>query len=97
MEYLQDFVHIYGLKMFYEEFEKLIYCYVDMEKSALIVEDVGFEELNYDEDIPIPNLKDPECNTFLGWILRELIELTNPRRATFILTSYGFFNFETGK
>jgi hypothetical protein len=45
--------------MFYEEFEKLIYCYVDMEKSALIVEDVGFEELNYDEDIPIPNLKDP--------------------------------------
>ena len=30
LEYVQDFVHIYGLKMYYEEFEKLIYCYVDM-------------------------------------------------------------------
>ena len=36
LEYLQDFVHIYGLKMFYEEFEKLIYSYVDMEKTALL-------------------------------------------------------------
>ena len=42
LEYVQDFVHIYGLKMFYEAFEKLIYCYVDMEKAALVVEDVGF-------------------------------------------------------
>lgn len=42
LEYVQDFVHIYGLKMFYEQFQKLMHCYVDMEKAALIVEDVGF-------------------------------------------------------
>ena len=48
LEYIQDFIHIHGLKMFYEEFEKLIYAYVDIEKLFLITKEVGFEELNYD-------------------------------------------------
>ena len=48
LEYIQDFIHIHGLKMFYEEFEKLIYAYVDIEKLSLITKEVGFEELNYD-------------------------------------------------
>lgn len=96
IEYLQDFVHIYGLKMFYEEFEKLIYSYVDMEKTALENEDAGYEELNYDEDVPVPTLKDPEVNTFMGFLLREILNLTNSKRTTFILTSYTFYNIENG-
>ena len=74
-----------------------MFSYVDMEKAALVVEDVGFEELNYDENIPLPTLKDSECNTFLGWILREMISYTNPKKATFILTSFAFYSIETGK
>ena len=58
LEYVQDFVHIYGLKIYYEEFEKLIFSYVDMEKTALILGEVGYEQLNYDIDIPVPSLKD---------------------------------------
>lgn len=30
LEYIQDFIHIHGLKMFHEEFERLIYAYVDI-------------------------------------------------------------------
>lgn len=40
--------------MFYEEFEKLINAYADMEKLFLITREVGYEELNYDETIPMP-------------------------------------------
>lgn len=70
LEYVQDFVHIYGLKIYYEQFEKLITSYVDMEKTALILGQVGYEQLNYDIDIPAPTLKDQQFNTFLGYILR---------------------------
>jgi len=30
LEYIQDFIRSYGLKIFYEEFERLIGCYIDM-------------------------------------------------------------------
>ena len=33
----------------------------------------------------------------MGFILRELINLTNSKYSTFILTAYGFYNSETGK
>jgi WASH complex subunit strumpellin len=33
----------------------------------------------------------------MGYILREIIELTNSRSSTFILTAYGFYNCESGK
>lgn len=69
LEYIQDFIRSYGLKIFYEEFERLIGCYIDMEKTSFISKKVGFEELNYDEDIPMPPGNDPNCNNFMGRLL----------------------------
>jgi hypothetical protein len=43
LEDIQDFIHVYGLKMFYEEFEKLIYCYTDIEKNFYVFKEVGYE------------------------------------------------------
>lgn len=40
-----------------------------MEKITFITRKVGFEELNYDEDIPMPNSTDPNCNNFMGRLL----------------------------
>ena len=68
-----------------------------MEKVALILGEVGYEQLNYDADIPSPKLKDSEFNTFMGFVLRELLNLTNSKTSTFILTGYGFYNSENGK
>lgn len=34
--------------MFYEQFEKLIACYTDMEKNYYVFKEQGYEELNYD-------------------------------------------------
>jgi len=42
LEYIQDFIHIHGLKMFYEEFEKLMYAYADMEKLYMTTREVGY-------------------------------------------------------
>lgn len=32
----------------------------------------------------------------MGYTLREILNLTNPKKATFILTSYAFYNIDTG-
>lgn len=45
------------MKMFLEEFDRLINAYIDMEVSALISKKLTYEELAYDEDIPMPDDK----------------------------------------
>ena len=81
--------------MFYEEFEKLIYAYVDMEKLYLTTREIGYEELNYDENIPMPKGQYSNCNSFVGELLNEILELTNPTKCTFLQAAYGFFNIES--
>lgn len=43
LEYIQDFIRSYGLKIFYEEYERLIGCYIDMEKTSFITKKIGYE------------------------------------------------------
>lgn len=56
VEFIQDFICSFGMKIFQEEFERLINCYVDMEYQVLVTQKLEFEELYYDEDIPMPDL-----------------------------------------
>ena len=35
VEYIQDFINAFGIKMFLEEFDRLINAYIDMEVHAL--------------------------------------------------------------
>jgi WASH complex subunit strumpellin len=41
--------------MFIEEFDRLLGAYIDMEVSCLISKKLTYEELSYDEDIPMPD------------------------------------------
>jgi hypothetical protein len=40
-----------------------------MEKNFVIFKEVGYEELNYDEYIPMPKIKSDSCNSFIGFLL----------------------------
>ena len=55
VECIQDFISSYGLKAFSEEFDRLITCYIDMEETAFLTNKLEYEELYYDEDIPMPD------------------------------------------
>lgn len=72
-------------------------CYIDMEKISLLTHKVGFEELNYDEDIPMPPGNDPNCNNFMGRLLLEIISLTDYRKSIFLNSTYAFYELNTGK
>lgn len=58
--------------MFIEEFDRLMGCYVDMEVACIITKKLTFEELSYDEDIPMPDEKSLpfEVINFTGRLFR---------------------------
>ncbi len=43
LEYIQDFVNIYGLKIFYEEFNRLMECYIEIEANSFFTNKMTFE------------------------------------------------------
>jgi len=100
LEYIQDFVNIFGLKIFSEEFNLLINSYIDMEMYALLTKKSIIEELNYDEKIPIPQriitANDRLSMNFTGRLLREILNLTNPRRVMYLESTSAFYEI-TGK
>ena len=54
----------------------------------------------YDEDIPIPKIKDkiePGTMNFMGRLLKALIELTDQKTTVYIDHSLGFFELSTGR
>ncbi len=55
VENIQDFICNYGTKIFYEEFDRLINCYIDMEENAFLTKDLIVEVSLYDDDIPMPD------------------------------------------
>ena len=72
MEYIQDFINAFGNKMFIEEFERLVSAYITMECMYILTRKKAIEELSYDEDIPMPELKSepPGCINFMGRLFR---------------------------
>jgi WASH complex subunit strumpellin len=68
-----------------------------MEKITFITRKVGFEELNYDEDIPMPSGTDPNCNNFMGRLLIEILNLTEFRKCIFLSSTYAFYDLTTGR
>ena len=84
VEYIQDFINCFGIKMYIEEFDRLINCYIEMEIVSYITGKMTFEELSYEEDIPMPNAKTiAEFNSvnFMGRLLKQIKLLTDPKRA----------------
>eukprot|EP01002_Notosolenus_urceolatus_P014257 NODE_557_length_1967_cov_6.903545_g447_i0.p1 GENE.NODE_557_length_1967_cov_6.903545_g447_i0~~NODE_557_length_1967_cov_6.903545_g447_i0.p1 ORF type:complete len:629 (-),score=159.71 NODE_557_length_1967_cov_6.903545_g447_i0:79-1965(-) len=85
-EYVQDYVNVYGLKVWQEEFSRLIAFNVEMEcnpfvKRQIMPYDSAYQSVN----IPIPLHPPPEgqehSETFMGRLVRELLAQIDPRNA----------------
>jgi len=71
-----------------------------MEQNFYLTGNLQFEEMLYDEDIPIPEFKEktePGTINFMGRLLKALIELTDQRSTVYIDHSLGFFELNTGR
>lgn len=80
--------------MFTEEFNRLIDCYTSMELRAIITNKLVYEELSYDEDLPMPDDKSLPfgCLNFMGRLIAEIIRLTNPKTSIYVESTLGFYD-----
>ncbi|EGR32385.1 hypothetical protein IMG5_084740, partial [Ichthyophthirius multifiliis] len=100
LEYIQDFIGNYGLRIFHEEFERLIISYIDMEQIAFITKKLDYEELLYDDNIPMPDRQNMENNNsvnFMGRILNEIMKLTDFKNTVYVHQNIAFYSFPKGQ
>nr|CCC94820.1 conserved hypothetical protein [Trypanosoma congolense IL3000] len=91
-EYIQDYVNVHGLRIWLEEFSRIVNFNVEMECNAFLQKKLYPWESQYQsESIPIPYFQPTSGGStysFLGGITQHLIAITDPSHA-FFLKAYG--------
>ena len=101
-EYIQDYVNIYGLKIWQEEFSRIIYFHVEQECNSFLKKKVfEYESIYQSKNIPIPVF--PPLNTgigemsvnFIGRLAREILRITDPRTTYYIEKKSAWFDLRS--
>ncbi|XP_052274369.1 WASH complex subunit 5-like isoform X2 [Dreissena polymorpha] len=96
-EYIQDYVNIYGLKIWQEEVSRIINYNVEQECNSFLRTKVqDWESLYQSIAIPIPRFRPvDESVNFIGRLAREIIRITDPRCASYIDSMKAWFDIKT--
>lgn len=98
-EYIQDYINMYGLKIWQEEFSRIIKYNVEQECNQFLKKKVFDWQSQYQSDsIPIPRFppvlvpnQEPSVN-FMGRLVRELLAQTSPRLTTYVECMQGWYD-----
>ena len=97
-EYIQDYIQMYGLKIWQEEFSRIIFYNVEQECNSFLKKKVFDWNSIYQSDaIPIPKFQqlDSKSVNFMGRLVRELLAQTDARRTVYIESSQGWYSPST--
>lgn len=85
-EYIQDYVNIYGLKIWQEEVSRIINYNVEQEcNSFLRTKVLDWQSVYQSTAIPIPRFAPvDESVNFIGRLAREILRITDPRATAYI-------------
>eukprot|EP00756_Hemistasia_phaeocysticola_P004516 Hpha_TRINITY_DN12863_c0_g2::TRINITY_DN12863_c0_g2_i1::g.24075::m.24075/K18464/RTSC, SPG8; WASH complex subunit strumpellin len=89
-EYIQDYANVYGLRIWQEEFSRLIGFNVEMECNRFLTKKILHWQSQFQsEAIPIPRFPSPEgdtsqCNNFMGRLVEQLLDQTDSRRTIYV-------------
>lgn len=86
-EYIQDYVNIYGLKIWQEEVSRIINYNIEQECNAFLRHKVqDWQSVYQSRAIPIPRFPslDNSSVNFIGRLAREIIRITDPRSTIYI-------------
>lgn len=81
-EYIQDYIGIYGLKIWQEELSRIIGYNVEMEcNSFMRAKILDWQSVYQSKIVPVPSFEpcDSQSMTFIGRLARELIRITDPK------------------
>ncbi|KAL0215921.1 hypothetical protein P9112_008105 [Eukaryota sp. TZLM1-RC] len=86
MEYIQDYLSIYGLKVWQKVISRIIYFHVEQECNLFLRDKVYAWDSKYQSEVaPIPKLeqKDPQCETFVGRIVNAIFDIIDSKKVSF--------------
>jgi len=103
-EYIQDYIGIYGLKIWQEEFSRIIHYCVEQECNSFLRKKVFDHQSRFQSDaIPIPQFapvterpatgphgKAASVN-FMGRLTRELLAQTDPKHTVYVESMQGWY------
>ena len=94
-EYIQDFLGIYGLKLWQEEMTRIISYNVDLESSAFFPLKRSLDEIYGTSTIPIQKFPQQDANslTFMGRLLRCLVSFFDVKKTIYIEWMHGWYDF----
>jgi WASH complex subunit strumpellin len=96
-EYIQDYVSLHGLKIWQEEFSRIVKFNVEQECNRFLQREVDPKTSEYqDKNIPIPFLPPTtrDATTYMGRLVNELMNVTNPRTTLFLQASNAWFDMQ---
>lgn len=99
-EYIQDYVNIYGLKIWQEEVSRIINYNVEQECNSFLKTKVyDWESIYQSTAIPIPRFPpvDDQSVNFIGRLAREILSLTDTRTTAYIDPMSAWYDTKTNK
>ena len=97
-EYVQDYIGIYGLKIWQEEVSRIVNFNIEQECNAFIRRKVlDFDSVYQSRNIPIPKFPplDQFSVTFIGRLTRELLRITDPKQTIFVNQMRSWYDCKT--
>ncbi len=98
-EYIQDYVNVYGLKIWQEEFGRIMNYFVEQECNRYLKRKIFDWQSPYQSNvIPIPKFRplDDKAVNFMGRLMNELLRQTDPKRTVYVDQMSGWFDNMTG-
>ncbi len=99
-EYIQDYVNLYGLKIWQEEFSRIVFFHVEQECNTFLKKKIfDYESIYQSKNIPIPIFpplggQDPSAN-FIGRLAREILRITDPKTTYYVEKKNAWFDLKT--
>ena len=96
-EYIQDYVNIYGLKIWQEEVSRIINYNVEQECNSFLRTKVqDWQSIYQSTAIPIPRYTPvDESVNFIGRLAREIIRITDPKVTSYIDPMKAWYDLKT--
>ncbi|EMP39475.1 WASH complex subunit strumpellin, partial [Chelonia mydas] len=96
-EYIQDYVNIYGLKIWQEEVSRIINYNVEQECNNFLRTKIqDWQSIYQSTHIPIPKFTPvDESITFIGRLCREILRITDPKVTCYIDQMNTWYDMKT--
>lgn len=94
-EYIQDYVSIYGLRVWQEEVSRIVSYNVEQECNAFLRQKVqDWQSVYQSRAIPIPTFPplDQASVNFIGRLAREVLRVTDPKTTVYVDQSNAWFD-----